>query len=86
MMRLLSRNNKKEFLMLLSIISSILPFSNHAMAYDDVERPNKTANIDETPPIKTFTINGTNPYKHILSDIEADLASQSYSRINSLIR
>ena len=56
------------------------------MANNDVERPNKTANIDANPPIKTFTINGTNPYKHIISDIEADLASQSYSRINSLIR
>jgi hypothetical protein len=86
MMRLLSRNNQKLVLMLLSIISSLLSFSNLAMANDDVERTNKTSNVDENPPIKTFIINGTNPYKHILSDIEADLASQSYSRINSLIR
>ena len=70
--------------MLLSIISSILPFSTTLA--NEIETPHRTANIDEASPTKIITINGTNPYKHILSDIEADLAAQSFSRINSILR
>ena len=76
-----------NILLLLSIISPILAFSptlDHIN--DSAESTNKTAVLENQPLIKPFTINGTNPYKHILSDVEAELASESYSRINSIIR
>ena len=76
--------------MLLSIIScySILPFSSTLA--NEVETLNiTTAKIKDAQisNVASFVINnGSNPYKYILSDIEAELASQSYSRINSIIR
>ena len=70
--------------MLLGIISSISPFSTTLAI--EIESPQRTANMDEHVSSKLITINGTNPYKHILSDFEADLAAQSYSRINSILR
>ena len=76
--------------MILSIISfySILPFSSTLA--NEVETLNiTTAKIKDAQisNAASFVINnGSNPYKYILSDIEAELASQSYSRINSIIR
>ena len=92
MTRLLFLNGQKtnfsNIVLLSSIISSLLAFSPTPVHTNNaVESNNKTAKVEERPPIKTFTIsNGTNPYKHILSDLEAELASESYSRINSIIR
>ena len=80
------QTNFSNILLLLSIISSTLPFSSTLLHSNENESINKTARLEDRPPIRTFIINGTNPYKHILSDLEAELASESYSRINSIIR
>ena len=86
----LSTNRKHNpcIMMLLSIIISLtLPFSS-TIANEINDPKNKTtANYDVNHHVlKTFSINGTNPYKHILSNVEAEMASQTYSRINSIIR
>ena len=79
-----------KYSMLLSIIScySLLPFSS--IMANEIETLNITTaktNDAQISNVASFVINnGSNPYKHILSDIEAELASQSYSRINSIIR
>ena len=91
MTRLFLLNDPKSYslniVLLLSIISPIWAFSPTLDHINDAtESINKTAKLEDRPLIKTFTINGTNPYKHILSDVEAELASESYSRINSIIR
>ena len=80
------QTNLSNILLLLSIISSTLAFSSTLIHSNENELTNKTATLEERPPIKNFIINGTNPYKHILSDLEAEIASESYSRINSIIR
>ena len=78
-MRLLDKKYKLLIIMLLIIISSTLTFST-TMA-NEISDQYRTANLDES-----ILINGTNPRKHLLSDIEADSAAQMYSRINSILR
>ena len=84
-----NRKHKPFIMMLLSIIISLtLPFSS-TIANEINDPKNKTtANTNDVNHhvLKTFSINGTNPYKHILSNVEAEMASRTYSRINSIIR
>ena len=72
--------------MLLSIISSTLPFPTILAADEpNVKDDNGTINDEIFTPVIS-TINGTDPYKHILSIFDANFAAKSYSRINSILR
>ena len=72
--------------MLLSIISSTLPFPT-ILAADEPNTNDDNGTInDEISTLVNSTIIGTDPSKHILSIFDASFAAKSYSRINSILR